>query len=198
MSKTNKDLSDLHLDPQHDDALILDSIHRNRILPTTPPSAIPEVPKGFAPTTTTEKSRRLRRLADTLRAEANEALDEVVKNQGTYNQDFGDVAPSINNVKDLGNEIRTTEETLKKLESLMAFHTEKLEILRHDQLEFLGAVNDEYEHRKNKIPALRGRYSRLEKLFSARSDAIAEGIARARTLAAASSNSPKDSESDPT
>ena len=157
-----------------------DTLAHNRHLAAPAAELIPKVPDGYIPTPVDEGKRRLRRLSDSLRAEALDALSELDENRDRIGTDLGDLAPDPAAAGQLLPRLRTVRETLGATEALLAFLHELEDIAHSDAVELLEAAHQELSHRLPKLPQLATVYPRLLALIQQRNDAVAEGIARAK------------------
>ncbi len=150
-----------------------------RKLEATSLEDIPNAPVGYKRLDNDVK-RRLRKLPKKDTAEAQKAAEQVIANEATYKKDLGDDAPPIEKIKYLAPAFEDNAQIISRLESLLSFHQDKQFVLASDLVTLLEEVNTEAEHRSRKRPHLPGRYSALGRFFEMRSNAVAEGIARAR------------------
>ena len=157
-----------------------DSLLENRRLPVVPVASIPKVPAGFAPTPHDERGRRLTRPAEALRAEIIAALSEVIGRQATYRHELGDVPPDPALAAILHPRLLALHDSREAAEALVAYLRELEELAYSDAADFLQAVDDEIVHRARKNSELTSAYARVLLLSQARSQAVTEGIARAR------------------
>jgi hypothetical protein len=184
---TSRTKSSKKVDPRTTTAIVThtpeadfnDTIAHNRSLPLLAPEAVPHRPQGFRPTDPEVRSRRLRRLSSDLRAEAAEALDEASGRD--LKSDLGRFAPEPQRASALVARIRQTGELVARAQDLLQYAKEVDELALSDALLFLEAEKKQFNHSIEHDPSLVSRYRALAKLFAARSGAIAEGIARART-----------------
>jgi hypothetical protein len=165
-----------------------DTIAHNRSLPPLDPAAVPYRPHSFRPTDPEVRARRLRRLSTDLRAEAAEALDEATGRD--LRSDLGKFAPEPQRASALVARIRQTGELVARAHDLLQYAKEVDELALSDALLFLEAEHKQFNHSVEHDPSLASRYRALVKLFAARSGAIAEGIARARSAGDAAAPAP--------
>ena len=158
-----------------------DTIAYNRACAPIAETAIPAVPAGYRPTDFEHRRRFLRLLSGDLRAEAILALAEIIARAPTLQQDLGELAPSPETANALFTRIQETGKSIASQEALLHFHREIEDIALSDALQLLEAAFKEYQHRLDRFPQLAQRYTALERLFRARSAAISEGMARAKT-----------------
>ncbi|WP_106525832.1 hypothetical protein [Haliangium sp. UPWRP_2] len=157
-----------------------DSLTENRRLPVISAASIPKVPAGFAPTPNDERARRLTRPAEALRAEVIAALGEVIGRKATYRSELGDVPPELALAEILHPRLLALHDSREAAEALVSYLRELEEIAYSDAADFLQAVDDEVIHRSRKNSELTSAYARVLLLSQARSQAVSEGIARAR------------------
>jgi len=157
-----------------------DSIAENRRLPIMAATSIPKVPVGFVPTPNEERTRRLTRPAEALRAELLVALDEVISRKATYHAELGDLAPDPAQAEALRPRLSALRESVVAVDSLAAFLHEMEEIAVSDAADFLQSVTEEVEHRARKKTELAMAYSRVLHIAEQRRQLISNGIARAK------------------
>lgn len=157
-----------------------DSIAENRRLLVVDAASIPKVPAGFVPTPADERSRRLTRPAEDLKAETLAALDEVISRKDTYRSELGDVPPEVATAETLRPRLAALQASREAVEYLALYLRELEAIAYSDAADFLQAVDDEVSHRARKNGALSSLYARVLLLAQARGQAVSEGIARAR------------------
>ncbi|HRI53421.1 MAG TPA: hypothetical protein PLW65_24915 [Pseudomonadota bacterium] len=157
-----------------------DTLAHNRHLAAPAAALIPKVPEGFIPTPPDESKRRLRRLSDSLRAEALAALGELTQNRDRIDADLGDLAPDPAVAAQLLPRLQTVRETIGATEALLTFLHELEDIAHSDAVELLESAHQELSHRLRKLPQLATVYPQLLAFIQQRNDAVAEGIARAR------------------
>jgi hypothetical protein len=159
-----------------------DTIAYNRACSPILATSIPEVPAGYRATIIDQRRRMLRLLALELRAEAILALEELTFNASTLKQDLGELAPDPAPAKVLFSRVQEIGKSIAAQEALLQFHREIEDIAMSDAVVLLEAAYKEYQHRVDRVPQLAQRYSALERFFTFRSAAIAEGIARAKAV----------------
>jgi len=157
-----------------------DSLMENRHLPVVSAASIPKAPAGFAPTSNDERARRLTRPAEALRAEIVAALAEVIGRKLTYRSELGDVPPALALAETLHPRLLALHDSREAAEALVGYLRELEEIAYSDAADFLQAVDDEVIHRSRKNSELTSAYARVLFLSQTRSQAVSEGIARAR------------------
>jgi hypothetical protein len=158
-----------------------DAISHNRTLPFLAAAAVPAVPAGYRPAPPEERKRRLRPIAETLRAEALRALREVAaRGPDKVKAELGDLAPPTAAAEQLATRIEALEATLGALRALVAAHEEIEDIALTDAQVLLENLFEEYQHRSGKIPALAQSYPQLVSYFAGRSALISEGRARSK------------------
>ena len=157
-----------------------DSLETNRRLPVVAANSIPKVPAGFVPTPGDVRARRLTRPAEVLRAEIVAALAEVSGRKATYRSELGDVPPDPAQAEALVPRLQALHESREAAEALAAYLRELEEIAFSDAADFLAEVHTEVAHRARRSGALSTAYSRVLALALAQSQAISEGMARAR------------------
>jgi hypothetical protein len=157
-----------------------DTIARNRACQPVQPSEVPAVPGAFKPTEAEKRRRSLRMIPASLHSEALHALQEVVTNEATFQQDLGELAPSPAPAKKLVARVQTIDASLGALRAQLEYHLELEDIAQSDMLEILEAAYREYEHRVDRMPQLAKRYQALVRFFEARSAAISAGIERSK------------------
>jgi hypothetical protein len=160
-----------------------DTIAHNRALAVLDPAHVPRPPKAYRATDPDTRKRRLRRLAAELRSEAGDALREAQKRD--IKHDLGKYAPDPAKAPALLDRITATGELVNAAQTLLDYAKEIDQIALSDTLVFLEAENKQLVHALDHEPGLATSYPALIKLFAARGDAIAEGIARAKDEAAA-------------
>lgn len=157
-----------------------DSLETNRRLQVVAAASIPKVPAGFVPTPYEVRNRRLSRPAESLRAEITAALAEVIGRKATYRSELGDIPPDIAQAEALHPRIQALHDAREAAEALATYLRELEEIAFSDASDFLDEVNTEVAHRARRNGALSTAYGRLLALAQARSQAITDGMARAR------------------
>lgn len=157
-----------------------DSLTENRQLPVVPAASIPKVPAGFVATPSDERSRRLTRPAEALQAEIIAALAEVIGRKATYRRELGDVPPDLAVAEALHPRLLNLHDSREAAEALVVYLRELEALAYSDAADFLQAVDDEIVHRAHKNSELLSAYARVLVLAQARSQAISEGMARAR------------------
>lgn len=157
-----------------------DTIAQNRTVPVLTPASLPPLPAGFAPTPAEECARRLRRLAMTQRAELLAALHELGGRGAQYQAELGDLAPEPAPAAPLAARLQQVREVIVQAEALLAYLYEVEAIAQSDAVELVEAVHTELVHRLPRKPALETAYKHVLTLFRQRSEAISEGIARAK------------------
>lgn len=160
-----------------------DRIAATRHQPITSADAIARVPDGYAPTDTTERIRRFRRMSDVLMPQAMRAGHQVMSRRAQWPQDLGDLAPNLGPLETVLEEIPACEATISALTALLSYHQERYDILRGDLHAMLQSAHDEYAHRVTRRQRLAQDYGELAALFDRMGDAIAEGIAQSRRTA---------------
>ena len=158
-----------------------DAIAHNRSLPFLAASAVPAVPAGYRPAAPEERKRRLRPIAQTLRAEALRALREVgARGPDKVKAELGELAPHTGAAEQLASRIESLEATLGALNALVAAHEEIEDIALTDAQVLLENLFEEYSHRASKLPGLAQSYPQLAGYFAGRSALISEGRARSK------------------
>lgn len=157
-----------------------DSLAENRRRPVIEAALIPRAPAGFVVTPHEERQRRLTRPADAMRAELLEALKVVVARKDTYRGELGDLAPEPAQAEALLPRLNALQASLEVTETLLAYLQELTAIAYSDAADFLQAVDEEVRHRARRNAALLSDYARVLLLADARSQAIADGMARSR------------------
>jgi hypothetical protein len=160
-----------------------DTIAKNRALPILDPAHVPRPPKGYHATDPETRGKRLRRLAGELRSEAGDALREASKRD--LKHDLGKFAPDPARAAGLLERITTSGDLVNAAQTLLSYAKEIDQIAMSDTLVFLETENKQLTNALEHEPGLATSYPALAKLFSARADAIVEGIARAKDEAAA-------------
>ena len=161
-----------------------DSLAQNRLLGVVPVASIPKVPAGFVRTPNEERQRRLTHPADSLHAEHLAALDLVISRKDTYRSELGDVPPDVALAETLRPRLTTLQASREAAEALVTYLRELEEIAYSDAANYLQAIDDEVVHRARKNSELATIYARVLLLSQARSQAVVEGMARARRGAA--------------
>jgi hypothetical protein len=160
-----------------------DTIARNRGLKLLDLAAVPHPPTGFRPTDPGERTRRFRWLSSDHRAEAMDALREGGKRD--LKAELGQFAPDPQRATVLADRVGHSGEMVARAEALLAYAKEVDQIGMSDALIFLEALQKQYLNAVEHDAGLAANYRALVKLFDLRSGAIAEGIARAKTVEAA-------------
>jgi hypothetical protein len=181
-TKTKKTAAGAPADPVPE-ADFDDTIAHNRAVPVLDPAHVPHPPKGYRATDPDTRGRRLRRLAAELRSEAGDALREAEKRD--LKHDLGKYAPDAARATVLLDRITTSGQLVNAVQTLLNYAKEIDQIALSDTLVFLEAENKQLAHALDHEPGLATHYPAVIKLFSARADAIVEGIARAKDGAAA-------------
>ena len=156
-----------------------DTIARNRGLPLLDPHAIPRPPAGFRPTDPDTRRTRLRRFAGDLRAESMDALREAAGRD--LQAELGQFAPLAPRAAALVERLTTTSDGVSRAEALLAYEREIDQIALSDAYAFLDLENKQYTNAVEHDVSLVQHYRALAKLFTARSAAIAEGMAQAKS-----------------
>lgn len=157
-----------------------DTIAKNRGLPVLNDGGIPGAPQGYRPTDPDIRKRRLRRMADDLRAEAAMALLEAAARGAALQTELGKHAPAAARAQALAERIDQTGKLVDAVRPLLSYASELDEIALSDVVIFLEAENKELLHEIEHNPALASRYPALRKFMDSRAAAISEGIARAK------------------
>lgn len=156
-----------------------DTIAHNRALDILKPAAVPRPPQGYRPTDADVRGRRLRRLSADLRSEAITALHEAAGRD--LKGELGRFAPEPSRAKAVAERLLSTGDLVARAQELLDYAKEVDQIAMSDALVLLEAENKQLENALDHEPALAGNYRALTALFAARSVAIAEGIARAKS-----------------
>lgn len=167
-----------------------DTIAKNRGLPVLSDGGIPAAPQGYRPTDPDTRKRRLRRMADDLRAEAVIALVEAAAKGAALQTDLGKHAPAAARAQALAERIDQTGKLVGAVRPLLSYASELDEIALSDVVNFLEAENKELLHELEHTPALASRYPALRKFMDSRAAAISEGMARAAKGAAPDAGTP--------
>ncbi len=160
-----------------------DTIAHNRSLPLLDTQAVPHPPRGYRPTDPDVRRARLRRFAGDLRSESMDALREAASRD--LRTELGRFAPEPQRAAALVERLTTTGEAVARAEALLAYAREIDQIALSDAFLLLELENKQYANAVEHDPSLLAHYRALVKLFEARSAAIAEGMARARSADAA-------------
>lgn len=159
-----------------------DTIAKNRALLLLDPDLVPAPPRGFVATNVSIRSRRLRRLSDELRAEAEDALTEAsTLDLSTL---LGKRAPDPARAVALAERMTQSANLVARAERLVRYASEADEIVVNDAIVYLEAIRGEYEHEAKHDPNVVQHFSALRRLFESRSAAISKGMARAAERAA--------------
>jgi hypothetical protein len=156
-----------------------DTIARNRGLPLLDAHTIPPPPVGFRPTDPETRRARLRRFAGELRSESMDALREAAGRD--LQAELGQFAPKAERAAALVERLTTTSNGVSRAEALLAYEREIDQIALSDAFAFLDLENKQYTNAVDHDASLLQHYRALAKLFAARSAAIAEGMAQAKT-----------------
>lgn len=160
-----------------------DTIAHNRSLPLLDTQAVPHPPRGYRPTDPDVRRARLRRFAGDLRSESMDALREAANRD--LRDELGRFAPEPQRAAALVERLTTTGEAVARAEALLAYAREVDQIALSDAFLFLDLENKQYANAVEHDPSLLAHYRALVKLFEARSVAIVDGIARAKSADAA-------------
>jgi hypothetical protein len=160
-----------------------DTIAHNRSLPLLDHQAIPHPPRGYRPTNPDIRRARLRRFAGDLRSESMDALREAASRD--LQAELGRFAPDPQRAAALAERLTLTGEAVARAEALLAYAREIDQIALSDAFLILDLENKQYTNAVAHDPSLLAHYRALVKLFEARSGAITEGIARAKSAEAA-------------
>jgi hypothetical protein len=160
-----------------------DTIAHNRSLPLLDTEAVPHPPRGYRPTDPDVRRARLRRFAGDLRSELMDALREAASRD--LRTELGRFAPEPQRAAALVERLTTTGEAVARAEALLAYAREIDQIALSDAFLLLELENKQYANAVEHDPSLLAHYRALVKLFEARSAAIAEGMARAKSAEAA-------------
>jgi hypothetical protein len=156
-----------------------DTIARNRGLPLLDAHTIPGPPDGFRPTDPDTRRTRLRRFAGDLRAESMDALREAAGRD--LQADLGRFAPQAARAAALVERLTTPNDGVARAEALLAYEREIDQIALSDAFTFLDLENKQYTNAVEHDASLVQHYRALARLFAARSAAIAEGMAQAKS-----------------
>ena len=159
-----------------------DTIANNRGLPLLSADTLPPPPAGYRPSDPLACQRRLRRFAFDLRAEAVNALEESAGRD--IRKELGQFAPSAQRAQILVDKLTQTGELVARAGALSAYASEMDQIAMSDAIIFLESVHQQYENAVTHNASLATSYRALATLFSMRSGAIIQGIARARVAEA--------------
>ena len=159
-----------------------DTIAHNRAVPILDAGKVPRPPKEYRATDPDTRTRRLRRVAADHRSEAADALREAGGRDMTA--DLGRHAPDSKRAPVLLERLTQTGALVTAAQALLTYAREMDQIALSDAFVFLEKANKELVHTLDHEPNLAIHYAALQKLFAARSDAIAEGMARAKDQAA--------------
>jgi hypothetical protein len=160
-----------------------DNIAHNRVLPVPDPETVPKPDKGYRPTDPATRSRRLRRIAGEHRAEGILALTQIAKRD--TKTDLGTHAPDGKRAKALLDRMNRTGDLVTAALTLLAYAKEQDQIALSDALVYMEAVNKELNHTLEHVPTMAANYGALMSFFAGRSDAIIEGMTRAKDEAQA-------------
>jgi len=160
-----------------------DTIARNRALSVIAAEKVPSPPDAYRPTNPDMRGRRLRHISEKLHSEAGDALRELGARD--LKKELGPHAPDPKRAPVLLERLSQTGNLLTAAEALVRYAKEMDQIALSDATIFLEAANKEYKHAVEHVPSLEDKYKALVKLFDARSEAIIEGIGRAKEQAAA-------------
>lgn len=160
-----------------------DTIARNRALPLLDPASVPRPPSGYRPTDPDMANRRIRRLSADHRSEACDALREAAGRD--LQKDLGKYAPDPKRAPALLERLIRSEQLMTAAQRLITYAKEMDRLALSDAYVFLSTENDLLETTLKHEPDLASDYTALGKLFAARSDAIVEGMARAKESAGA-------------
>lgn len=163
------------VDPAFDDA-----ITKNRACPLPPPASVPSPPKGYRPTAAVTRSRRLRKLADELRAETLVALGELTTHGPGVKDDLGRYAPEPAHIVNVRERLTTSGQLVAAAETLLGFANEMDQIARSDAVQILESVHKLLQTALPHNPKLAERYRGVTEIFGAVGAAIAKGRARAK------------------
>jgi hypothetical protein len=160
-----------------------DTIAKNRVLPVLSAASIPSPPNGYRPTNPDTRGRRLRPLAADLVSEAGDALRAIEGRD--LKADLGKYAPDGSRAPALLARMKQTSDLVTSVQSLLTYAKELDQIARSDALRFLESVNKSLGDAVDHDPTLATKYMAVQKLFTARSEAIAEGMVRSKEQVAA-------------
>ena len=160
-----------------------DTIAHNRSLPLLDTQALPHPPRGYRPTDPDVRRTRLRRFAGDLRSESMDALREAAGRD--LRTELGRFAPEPQRAAALVERLTNTGEAVARAEALLAYTREVDQIALSDAFLLLELENKQYSNAVEHDPSLLAHYRSLVKLFEARSTAIADGMARAKSADAA-------------
>lgn len=118
-----------------------DTIAKNRGLPVLNDGGIPGAPQGYRPTDPDIRKRRLRRMADDLRAEAAMALLEAAARGAALQTELGKHAPAAARAQALAERIDPTGKVVGAVRPLLSYASELDEIALSDVVIFLEAEN---------------------------------------------------------
>lgn len=156
-----------------------DTIAANRALPLLEVASLPRPPKAYRATDPDTRAKRLRRFSADHRAEAGDALRQVAKRD--VKADLGNRAPDGKLAPELLERMTQTGELVSAAQALLTYAREMDQIALSDAFVYLEKMNKHLVHALEDEEHLAPDYSALQKLFAARSDAIAEGMATARS-----------------
>jgi len=158
-----------------------DTIARNRSLPLLDAQSVPHPPRGYRPTDPEVRRVRFRRFAGDLRSESMDALREA--SDRDLQGELGRFAPTPERASALVERLTTTGECVARAEALLVYAREVDQIALSDAFLLLELENKQYVNTVEHDSSLVANYRALTKLFEARSAAIAEGIAQAKSAA---------------
>jgi hypothetical protein len=126
-----------------------------------------------------------RRISDNTMAEALGGLDEIASRGLAHPGELGDLGPDPTLARALARELSAGEAVLTRLEALLRDAQARMAVLKHQ-----AAVVLDEAHAQIVLREQRGRiqpecYANVHRFVAARNEAIADGIARARSLKAA-------------
>jgi hypothetical protein len=150
-------------------------------LPPLPdPEKIPAVPSGVAALPGTDRQSLLKVPADQ-RAEVDQAMEQVWNRRAELSADLGTLAPDAQAGKVLHDRMHEARKVNARAQALAAFTQDQELLAGHDVMNYLNGVADDVEHLLPKTPQLAERYDKVLTVVRQRREAIAAGMARAKT-----------------
>lgn len=162
------------------EASLDDKFATNRTLSIPAVEEIPEVPAGYQPTEVELRASRLKKVAKSLEAELQDALEECGALGSKVGELLGELAPSGEKASALAKELAQVQAALSRAWLLVGYLEERKAILLSDGRGYIDLVKREYDHLIDRKPGLASSFQETVQFSKSISQAISEGRAEAK------------------
>jgi hypothetical protein len=162
-----------------------DTIAANRSVTVVAAESIPQPPKGYKETAIDVRRKILRTVAEDEEAEIKEALKALIKRGPAITDDLGKNAPNTSQLDALLARLDAVQASITATEFLLGYLNELEDIALSDAFLILEQAHRLYQANVISEPQLKTYYAAVERVFTARANAIREGISRKRNEKAA-------------